>query len=107
MPLKTIESAMSVVDAARIRVRNVFSNGCRVYMAFSAGKDSLCMSHVVYDLIRRGEIDARQLTVLFIDEEAIYESMYQMALRWRKRFISVPYTLAHLLKKRQGLTSVP
>lgn len=89
MPLKTIEGSISVVEAARMRVKNVFSNGCRVYMAFSAGKDSLCMSHVVYDLIRSGEIDPKLLTVLFIDEEAIYESMYQMALRWRKRFISV------------------
>lgn len=89
MPLKTIEGTISVVEAARMRVRNVFSNGCRVYMAFSAGKDSLVMSHVVYDLILHGEIDPKQLTVLFIDEEAIYESMYRMALRWRKRFTAV------------------
>ena len=88
MPLKTIKGSMSVVEAARTRVKNVFSNGCRVYMAFSAGKDSLCMAHVVYDLILHGEIDPKLLTVLFIDEEAIYESMYQMALRWRKRFTS-------------------
>mgnify|MGYP002627210798 CR=1 FL=1 len=89
MPLKTIESTMNVLDAARMRVRNVFSNGCRVYMSFSAGKDSLCMSHVVYDLIHAGAIDPKQLVVIFIDEEAIYPSMYQMALRWRERFIAV------------------
>lgn len=77
---------MSVVEAARTRVKNVFSNGCRVYMAFSAGKDSLCMAHVVYDLILHGEIDPKLLTVLFIDEEAIYESMYQMAAALAETF---------------------
>lgn len=68
---------------------NVFSNGVKVYMSFSAGKDSLCMAYMVYDLISRGLINGKQLVVLFIDEESIYESMEQMAMRWRKRFLSV------------------
>ena len=89
MAIKKVYGNISVVDAARQRVKNVFSNGEKVYMSFSAGKDSLCMSHVVYDLILRGEINPKQLTVLFIDEEAIYESMEQMTLRWRKRFMAV------------------
>lgn len=80
---------MNVVEAARRRIANIFSNGVRVYMAFSAGKDSLCMAHLVYAKIMRGEIDPKLLTVIFIDEEALYDSMEQMALRWRKRFISV------------------
>ena len=89
MAVKKIYGNISVVDAARQRVRNVFSNGTKVYMSFSAGKDSLCMSRIVYDLILRGEVDPKQLTVLFVDEESIYESMEQMAMRWRKRFMSV------------------
>lgn len=89
MAIKTIESRMDVVEAAKRRIANVFSNGVRVYMSFSAGKDSLCMSHLVYEKILNGEIDPKLLTVIFIDEEAIYASMEQMALRWRKRFISV------------------
>ena len=80
---------MDVVEAAKRRIVNVFSNGIPVYMSFSAGKDSLCMSHLVYEKIRTGEIDPKLLTVIFIDEEALYDSMEQMALRWRKRFISV------------------
>lgn len=80
---------MNVVDAARCRIRNVFSNGVKVYMSFSAGKDSLCMSYIVYDMILHGQINPEQLTVVFIDEEAIYKSMEAMALRWRKRFMSV------------------
>ena len=80
---------MDVVQAARLRIRNVFSNGVPVYMSFSAGKDSLCMSHLVYDQIMQGRIDASLLTVVFIDEEALYPSMEAMTLRWRKRFLSV------------------
>jgi predicted phosphoadenosine phosphosulfate sulfurtransferase len=89
MAIKTIESRMNVVEAAKRRIVNVFSNGVRVYMSFSAGKDSLCISHLVYEKILSGEIDPKLLTVIFIDEEALYDSMEQMALRWRKRFISV------------------
>lgn len=88
MAIKTIESRMNVVEAAKRRIANVFSNGVRVYMSFSAGKDSLCMSHLVYEKILSGEIDPKLLTVIFIDEEAIYDSMEQMARRWRKRFIA-------------------
>lgn len=78
---------MNVVEAARKRVLNVFANGVKVYMSFSAGKDSLCMAHIVYDLILRGSIDSKQLVVIFIDEEAIYDSMEAMALRWYTRFV--------------------
>ena len=89
MAVKRIEGTMDVVTAARQRILNTFANGVPVYMAFSAGRDSLCMSHLVYSLIQAGAIDARQLVVIFIDEEAIYDSMYPMAMRWRKRFLSV------------------
>lgn len=89
MAIKTLEGTQSVLDAARQRIINVFKNDCKVYLAFSAGKDSLCMSHLVYDLAMRGEIKTDKLTVFFIDEEAIYPQMYDMAIRWRKRFLSI------------------
>lgn len=89
MAVKRIEGTIDVVTAARQRILNVFSNGVPVYLSFSAGKDSLCLAYLVYSLILSGEISAKQLTVLFIDEEAIYDSMYQMTIRWRKRFLSV------------------
>lgn len=89
MAIKKVYGNISVLEAARQRILNVFANGVKVYMSFSAGKDSLCMSHLVYDLILKGQIDAKQLTVIFIDEEALYDSMEQMTLRWRKRFLSV------------------
>ena len=89
MAIKKVYGNIPVVEAARKRILNVFSNGVKVYMSFSAGKDSLCMSHIVYDLILKGKINPKQLIAIFIDEESIYESMEQMAMRWRKRFMSV------------------
>lgn len=89
MAVKRIEGNLTVVQAAEQRIRNVFSNGVKVYLAFSGGKDTLCMCSLIYELAMRGEIDPKLLTVVFIDEEALYESMFQMALRWRKRFISI------------------
>ncbi len=89
MAVKRIAGNMTVVEAARKRIINIFRNGVKVYMSFSAGKDSLCMAHLTYDLILRGVIKAQQLVVIFIDEEAIYDSMEAMAMRWRKRFMQV------------------
>ena len=40
MSIRKKEGSMDVVQAARLRIRNVFSNGVPVYMSFSAGKDS-------------------------------------------------------------------
>ena len=89
MAIRSMESSIDVLTAARARIRNVFANGVKVYMSFSAGKDSLCMSHITYDLILRGEIDPKQLVVDFIDEEALYPSMEAMTYRWHKRFTDV------------------
>lgn len=80
---------MSCVDAAIHRIRNVFSNGVKVYMSLSGGKDSICMADVVYQMIRRGEIDAKQLTCVFIDEEAIYDCSIDSMKFWRKRFLMI------------------
>jgi predicted phosphoadenosine phosphosulfate sulfurtransferase len=89
MPVKKLESTMNVLDAAKLRIRNVFSNGCKVYLSFSSGKDSLVLSSLTYDMILAGEIDPKQLTVVFIDEEGLYPSMVEAAERWRKKFLSV------------------
>ena len=86
MAIKRKQSSMSVVEAAVARIMNAFSNGVKVYIAFSSGKDSLCMCHIVYSLIKQGKIDPKQLTVFFIDEEAIYPSMEQMAYQWHGLF---------------------
>ena len=89
MAVKKIFGTQNVLDAARQRIKNIFANGVPVYLSFSCGKDSLCLSHLTYDLILRGEISAKQLTVIFIDEEGLYKSMLDAAYRWREKFIRV------------------
>lgn len=74
MPVKVVESNLNVLQAAKIRIRNVFANGCKIYLSFSSGKDSLCMANLVYEMILSGELDPKQLTVTFIDEEGLYPS---------------------------------
>lgn len=87
MAVKRIKSNIDVVTAAKIRIKNVFTNGFPVYMAFSGGKDSLCMAHVVYSLIQTREINPKLLTVIFIDEEAIFPCIEETTLEWRKKFL--------------------
>ncbi len=89
MPVKKLVSTMNVLEAAKQRIQNVFSNGVKVYMSFSSGKDSLCMASITYDLIRAGKIDGKLLTVIFIDEEGIYPSMEEAAFRWKRNFESI------------------
>ena len=81
MPVKVVESNLNVLQAAKIRIRNVFANGCKIYLSFSSGKDSLCMANLVYEMILSGELDPKQLTVTFIDEEGLYPSMVDAAYR--------------------------
>ena len=87
MAVKRTQSSMTVVEAAVKRIKNVFSNGVPVYMSLSGGKDSICMADLVYQLIRKGEVDPKQLTLVFIDEEAIYDCCIEAMMQWRKKFL--------------------
>lgn len=89
MAIKRCLASINVVEAAKIRIQNVFRNGLPVYMSFSGGKDSLCMSQLVMNLIQTGEIDPAQLIVQFIDEEAIFPCMEEKVREWRKKFMLV------------------
>lgn len=93
MVVRQFETQMNVLDAAKMRIKNVFGTNKRIYLAFSSGKDSLCLSSLVYDLIMNGEINPKQLTVFFIDEEGLYPSMVENAERWYRNFtkIGVPF----------------
>ena len=83
------EIDVDVVTAARQRIVNVFSNGCKVYMSFSGGKDSICLGSLVDDLIREGKIDPSLLTVQFVDEESMYDDVIDIVKSWRKKFLMV------------------
>lgn len=89
MAVKRMQSDMDVVQAARLRIKNVFANGVTVYLSFSGGKDSLVLAHLTLQLILEGAIDPKLLVVLFIDEEAIYTSVEQTVIEWREKFLAV------------------
>ena len=88
--LKQIETEVDVLTAARQRIINLFSNGAKVYLSFSGGKDSIVLGDIVFRLIQEGKIDKNLLTVLFIDEEAMYDEVIDIVKAWRKKWI---YTL--------------
>lgn len=87
MAVKRCTASIDVVEAAKIRIRNVFRNGLPVYMSFSGGKDSLCLAQMVINLMQAGEINPAQLIVQFIDEEAIFPCMEEKVREWRKKFM--------------------
>ncbi len=89
MAIRRLTASINVVEAAKIRIKNVFRNGLPVYMSFSGGKDSLCLSQLVMELIQTGEINPTQLIVQFIDEEAIFPCMEDKVKEWRKKFMLV------------------
>ena len=87
MAIKRCLSSINVVEAAKIRIKNVFRNGLPVYLSFSGGKDSLCLAQLTMNLIQSGEINPAQLTVQFIDEEAIFPCMEEKVWEWRRKFL--------------------
>ena len=89
MAIKRCQGMISVVEAAKIRIRNAFHNGLTVYMSFSGGKDSLCLGHLVLEMIQHGEVSAEQLIVQFIDEEAIFPCIENTVKEWRRKFLMV------------------
>lgn len=89
MAIKRCQASINVVEAAKIRIRNIFWNGLPVFLSFSGGKDSLCLAQLVMNLIQTGEINPAQLTVQFIDEEAIFPCMEDKVKEWRKKFMMV------------------
>lgn len=78
---------VDVVTAAKKRVLEAFAHGKQVQLTFSGGKDSIVMAHIVYSLLVEGKINKDMLTVLFIDEEAMYDSVIDIVKMWRKRFM--------------------
>ena len=89
MATVTRKLGINVLEAAKERIRNVFSNGVPVALSSSGGKDSIVMMSLVYDMITAGEIDGSLLTVDFIDEEVIYEEVRRICEQWRKKFMLI------------------
>src|ERR1700758_2438941 len=68
MAIKKYRNA-SVLEAARARIKETFDEVERVYLAFSGGKDSSVMFHLVMEEAIRRE---QRVGVMFIDFEAQY-----------------------------------
>lgn len=85
---------VDVLTAANARLKSIFANGLKVYLDSSGGKDSIVLMSLVYELIQKGEIDPKQLEVVFIDEEVIYDEVVRVCMDWRKKFMlaGVKYT---------------
>jgi predicted phosphoadenosine phosphosulfate sulfurtransferase len=81
------EGTRLVLEAARQRIINAFSNKKKVYISFSGGKDSLCVLDLVLKLAGQGDIDASQMIVEFIDEEAIFSCIEKTVYEWRKKVL--------------------
>lgn len=84
-----VSQKINVVDAARRRVANVFSTAGRIFLSFSGGKDSICLANIVYEYLITHPDKAKKLTVIFIDEEAIFNDVERICLVWRDKFLSV------------------
>lgn len=68
---------ISVLDASRQRIAWTFDNFSKIYVSFSAGKDSTVMLHLVMDeAIKRG----RKVGLLLIDLEGQYQLTIDHAL---------------------------
>lgn len=89
MAVKRLSGSLNVLEASEERIKNVFATGLDVHMAMSGGKDSIVMSDIVYNLIQRREIDPKQLTVIFVDEEAIFDDVEAIVKEWRQKFMLV------------------
>jgi len=59
----------NVLDASRNRIKETFDNVERVYVAFSGGKDSSVMLHL---LMEEAILRKQRVGVMFIDFEAQY-----------------------------------
>ncbi len=80
---------LNVYDEMYARIIRAFDNGYIVYFFFSGGKDSLVLSHALYELIKQNKINRKLLKVVFVDEEAIFPCVDKIVRNWRQRFMNL------------------
>ena len=78
MKMPKIGLNKNVLDASIERIEYTFENFERVYLSFSAGKDSTIMLHLVADVAKRLN---RKFGVLLVDLEGQYELTIEHALK--------------------------
>lgn len=77
---------MNVLEAARRRIAKAFDSFERVYLSFSAGKDSTVMLHLVADEAR---LRGRKFGVLLVDLEGQYKLTIEHAEACAKMYADV------------------
>lgn len=94
---------IDVYQAARERIQHVFDAYERVYVSFSAGKDSTVMLHLVADEARRR---GRRIGILLVDLEGQYKTTIEHAERCYEMYsgIADPYWLALPIALRNAVS---
>lgn len=95
---------VDVLQAARLRIAYAFDHFEKLYISFSAGKDSSVMMHLVMDeAIRRG----RKVGVLLIDLEAQYKLTIQHAEEMFRLYAEhiEPYWVCLPIKLRNSVSN--
>lgn len=102
MPSKTY-IGIDVLEAAQQRISATFDLCERVYVAFSAGKDSTVMLHLVADEARKRK---RRFGLLFVDLEGQYKLTIDHALQCYADYVDVadPYWIALPLHLRNAVS---
>jgi len=104
MALRKIQSGVDVLQAARDRVKYTFDHFEKIYVSFSAGKDSSVMLHLVMEeAIKRN----RKVGVLLIDLEA----QYQLTIKHAEEMFDlysehiIPYWVCLPIKLRNSVSN--
>jgi len=84
MPKRTIEG--NVMVNAEVRIYEAFANFEKVYLSFSAGKDSTVMLHIACDIARE---TGRKLGVLLVDLEGQYKLTIEHAKKMLDEYSDV------------------
>jgi probable phosphoadenosine phosphosulfate sulfotransferase protein len=63
-------SEQNVYEAAKDRIRKLFSMGDRLGVCFSGGKDSTALLHLTLEVT--SELGIQKLPVIFLDQECEY-----------------------------------
>lgn len=93
----------NVLDAAIARISKVFDDFPRIYVSFSAGKDSSVMLHLVMNEAQRRN---RKVGVLFVDLEAQYKLTIDYAAEMFKTYAEwiEPYWVALPINLRNAVS---
>lgn len=74
---------LNVLEAARHRISQTFDDFERVYLSFSAGKDSTVMMHLV---LEEAKLRGRKIGIMLVDLEAQFSITMEHALRMMETY---------------------